>query len=460
MKLKNCLAPESRPHSLIERTLFLCPLLVLNAACLAQEAPEAKFDVAYEVECRDVTPQSLRERSDERFIEARFRISTQLLKVPEKDICQITYDICDPTNVLTVVDYLPKKDLSSDVAGTIDIVESKQISNGFNGNAGGAIGFTNGAQVSAGVSYQHSSSNSKTETYKKLPPRSLILAAGTINRSRGVDFKLKPSNQDTLEGEREFTTIFRTSNNWRAGYVEIKCTATRMEGVFTKNEATLSQRTFYVGLFLEGDDEGRWAAHNLARVYEQYGATLTKGFRIGKTDSLNPQTINGSSRENDQNMQEYMQRVGKSRQELNEALLALARLSDSHTKTSKPQSAAEPQGEKLHELPIDLIGTWVMKSIWEADSNTWRRVESGAWAIAKSRTLTFQNGMGLMNVENILSAHAPGDSANAVIGVHASGAKGQTAFSLERGDQNIWVYEEIDPSFHVTFRARFTVSKD
>ncbi len=184
----------------------------------AAAAPRVAFDMSYTVECRDVTPEGYSSKNpDLRIVEAKFRISTRLESGREAELEELLIEITSPDQELPVVDFMPRTELDTDVAGEIEVVENREDSESTNAGLGGTVGVEYGivkaqASPSAGGGKTHVAGTK--ETYKRIPPKQLLLASGTIHRGNGVFFKLKPSTHASLEGVRECATLFVVPSDW------------------------------------------------------------------------------------------------------------------------------------------------------------------------------------------------------------------------------------------------------
>jgi len=109
-----------------------------------------------------------------------------------------------------------------------------------------------------------------------VPPKQLFLASGTTNRGHGVFFKLKPSSQASLEGQKEFVCLFIVPKDWRGDYACIACRAKGYNRSLWTRVEECGTAEVCVGLYLRGDPEARQAAKQLARAYETYRQAATK----------------------------------------------------------------------------------------------------------------------------------------------------------------------------------------
>ena len=256
-------------------TLFVLSTLQVDFALA--ETPVTAFDVSLVVECRDVTPASEREKKTERkLVEAVFKISTSVKVGIEHDLKTVVYTISDDktTKSLEVAAFIPKTELTTDVLDPIVVIE--EIDKGVSGQA--SIRYqivpsgTGQATADAGGNVHNSIKS--TVQYKKLPPKSLLVASGTENRRHAVFFKFMPNTQTTLEGERVVSVIFSVPNDWKADWVYLKCEALSA-GLFNR-KVTSGLGGFTVGLYLVGEDGGRLSAHRLVEQQQALFDELAK----------------------------------------------------------------------------------------------------------------------------------------------------------------------------------------
>jgi hypothetical protein len=115
---------------------------------------------------------------------------------------------------------------------------------------------------------------------KKLAPKSLLLASGTIDRAHGVFFTLHPSVQDSVQRTQQFVCYFDVPYEFRGDYVQITCTAVarnRTLGYPAESEQPAGTAKFNVGIYLDGDFEARRAAEQFAdRQQDLFDAQLAE----------------------------------------------------------------------------------------------------------------------------------------------------------------------------------------
>ena len=251
--------------------------MLLAACCwlatlttVGADMPRVQFDTGYTVPCRDVTPEDLDSvRSGERRVEARFRISALVLEGALPDAAQYMYQIISPLGSMQIVDYEPRTALATDVVGNVSIDKKKESSKSLGISLSGSfdqlVKGTGGADLGA--------KDTSQVRYELKPQMEVLLASGTLNRGTGAYFKLRPSADTSLEGDRTFTITFRVPADWRGDIVYLKCEAQeqRRGQLISRGAAH-----FMIALHAAGDDEVRQAAEELIHAESLLRQTVAK----------------------------------------------------------------------------------------------------------------------------------------------------------------------------------------
>jgi len=241
----------------------LAAAVVLVGTASRAEVPVVVFDVPLTSECREVTPKGFREAYQRQVIEAVFRVSPQLLTGDEKDLKRLHYEISTDQQ-MPVVSYLPSSQVATDVEGTVAIQSSSHH---------GELSFRYLILPTTGDGDVKGDLESSHAEYRRLAPKQVLLAAGTIDRGFGVYFDLKPSSQDTLQKQREFACLFEVPATWRADYVTIRCSAKGSKRGFAglvDSDVPCGSGLLCVGLYKMGDGQARAYADTLARKQQAY----------------------------------------------------------------------------------------------------------------------------------------------------------------------------------------------
>ena len=246
--------------------MFLATLLALAnfVAPAFGQVPRVVFDMPYAVSCRDVTPPEFAAANPgNKLVEVKLGISSLLQAGKEKDLAQYFIRIETPQRTMSVQDFLPKTAHEA-LQGNTTITKNSETTLSLGINITGHYQALAGTAISPGISQKHSSGIK----YDMLPPLETVTASGTILRGSGVYFKLKSSERNLLEGERDFGLVLRVPKGWRGDYLHVRCEA---EGIARGLVSSLDQqqlcgqRDFLISLYLAGDTEARRAAEGLSR---------------------------------------------------------------------------------------------------------------------------------------------------------------------------------------------------
>lgn len=246
---------------------FLASLLVLvtfSASAFA-EVPRVVFDMPYAVSCRDVTPPEFAaSNAEDKLVEVKLGISSLLQAGSEKDLAQYFIRVEVPQRTMAISDFLPKSTHEA-LQGNTTITKNSETTFSLGVNITGHYHALTGSAITPGVSQK----NGSCVKYDLLPPLETVTASGTILRGSGVYFKLKSSERNLLEGEREFALIVRVPKGWRGDYLHVRCEAEGISRGFVSSldqRLPCGQRDFLISLYLEGDSEARRAAEDLSRA--------------------------------------------------------------------------------------------------------------------------------------------------------------------------------------------------
>ena len=125
---------------------LLAMFLVGPTAGIAQAGPpRAVIDVGTTVECHDVTPPDfVAAHPQEKIIEAKFRLSVLLEEGREQDLEQLQLAIDSPQRRLRVVDFQPRTELASDLAGDVEVCNTDDTVQSLNASLGGVVAADHG----------------------------------------------------------------------------------------------------------------------------------------------------------------------------------------------------------------------------------------------------------------------------------------------------------------------------
>jgi hypothetical protein len=249
-----------------EAARWLAPvlLLVLFASMAIARPPTIEFDVAGTIAVQQLEhgDESLA-GSQEKLIAIRLRVSTLLSPQAESRVEQLVVSLESPSGNFQVVDFLPKTTLGTRLDGPIAVKTAAERNAAVDFDATGLYKCITGASLIGKFSDAHS----LHAEFRLLPPKEVVAAAGTIQRGRGVYFKLRPSSQETLEGAKEYFVVARVPAAWRGDVARIRCSAELGRSV---------QQDFLIALHLAGDTEAQARA-------EQFSAAERELRRVAAT---------------------------------------------------------------------------------------------------------------------------------------------------------------------------------
>lgn len=172
-----------------------------------------------------------------------------------------------------VVDYSPRTETASDYVGSIQVKSADEESQSF----GMAIDAAQGNLVRGHFGVDQGSKQSESLQYERHAPLHAVTAAGTIERGRGVYYKLRWTSTQVLEGEKEFKITFDVPPGFRAGLVDVSVVAigrpakrNAVVGAFSQIPVLgddagamrrLGEARFVVAVYAEGDPVARQAAN-------------------------------------------------------------------------------------------------------------------------------------------------------------------------------------------------------
>jgi len=246
---------------------------LLTASAVAGELPQVQFDTGHAAACRMVSGDDVPAAGPgEKIVEAALRVS-MLRETPGTDgrLEHVLVEITSPGRRLRVVQLDPQTELITEYEGPIAREETTTRSKSFDAGVHGEIDDLGGVidmEVKPSIGAGASRAETIKETVRRLPPKIAQLTAGTVNGGHGAFFKLTPTSQSILEGQRTFTCRFAVPADWRADWAVVRCRALgSRDDLFGSERIELcGAAEFYVGLYLGDDAEAKTAADVLARV--------------------------------------------------------------------------------------------------------------------------------------------------------------------------------------------------
>ena len=186
-------------------TLFATGMMLVCATRASERGRMAQvaFDLPSSIECRDVTTREFSlAHPQERLIEAKLRISARMISGDYANIVDFEYFVRAGMTA-RVQDYQPNTTLESTVDDDkVEITAAEE-----NAKSAGLDAHVTLRPVVLGGTFNRSAKKSESSHFKQLAAKDIVLASGTIERERGVFFRIRPSRTAALEGGREFTIV-------------------------------------------------------------------------------------------------------------------------------------------------------------------------------------------------------------------------------------------------------------
>jgi hypothetical protein len=147
--------------------------------------------------------------------------------------------------------------MQTDVFGPMQVsMDNDRVREGQIQGVGGHPGIGS----ASGYAYQHDNSHQIVHFAKK-PAMEALTASGTIERQRGVYFKMRQSTQLTLEGSRQFRIVFEVPDGWRADLLDVVIEAVGTEAGH-RRQRVLATQPFVVATYQDFDEYAGRAAAN------------------------------------------------------------------------------------------------------------------------------------------------------------------------------------------------------
>ena len=188
----------------------------------------------------------------------------------------------------TIIDYEPKTETVSETVGSVENKTSEERSRtlGF----GGSLDYAKMATIHS--TGEQSTKETHSYQFQSKGPRQTKIASSTINRGRGIHFKLARTSQQVLDGEKSFHLILEVPDTWRSGLFDLTVMATGTEKRFDWRSAQWKTRfcelrvqSFVIAIYREGDSN----AKKLAFQFAEQEQTLRSLAHSSKNGFWHPQ---------------------------------------------------------------------------------------------------------------------------------------------------------------------------
>ena len=212
---------------------------------------------------------------DSKLVDIQLDVSALFTPGDAAVVTEYTVRVVSRHEEVQVADFSPRTEMHSDIFGTMQVSTNQDR---VREAAIRGMGGYPGVGSAQGYAFYHDT-NQENVQYARKPALEMVSAAGTLERRRGVYFKVRQSSQTTLEGARPFRVVFEVPNSWRADLLDVTIEAAGFEHSGAKRARILSSERFVVAVYLENDDHAARVARNYVRQQQSlrnYAKTFAK----------------------------------------------------------------------------------------------------------------------------------------------------------------------------------------
>lgn len=259
---------NSRQLSVLFSLAITCLTVTTRAHA---DAPHVQFDIpsvaaAYPGTVPGgVTPGGPSSPSGWKTITFELRLSCIVLGSTNSPIEQCTVR-CKPRDPsLQVVDYSPKTEITSELTTPIQIKRTDEESHSVGLSLDGSYGHL----ARGNVGTDHGAKSIESVQFDRAAPLQAVVAAGTLDRGRGVYFKLRWTDTHVLEGERRFALTLSVPPDWRGELIDVSVVAEAEQRSLTSWQRELkpvATANFVVAAHMHDDPEATALAYQLAET--------------------------------------------------------------------------------------------------------------------------------------------------------------------------------------------------
>jgi len=200
---------------------------------------------------------------DPRLVSIELRLSSLIESPNVPSIKQWVVRCVPRDSVVSIADYAPRTETGSDLATPIQVKKTKEESNSTGISVNGS--YSHLTRANLGADREKRSSN--TIQFDRIAPVQAVTASGTIQRGKGVYFKLRWTATQVLEGEKTFHLTMRVPENWRVGLMDVSVVAqaeSRSMVPWERNFKTIGAANFVVALYRFGDAKAESLAQTVS----------------------------------------------------------------------------------------------------------------------------------------------------------------------------------------------------
>jgi len=209
-----------------------------------------------------------------RLVQLSLQLST-MLGPDQEPVESLRVTIRSTDEAVRVADYAPRTELRSRTSGEIEVQQTVETNKHVGLTAAGQYG----KMVEASLGGDLGQKDIETLKFKRVAPLHLVAASGTIDRGRGVCFKLRATATQVLEGDRAFMLTLAVPAAWQGGLLEVDVVAERPHRPFPgmdRESQTVGRDLFTVATFTPEDAALRAAAMKLVNAEADLRAIATE----------------------------------------------------------------------------------------------------------------------------------------------------------------------------------------
>ncbi|RMF39030.1 MAG: hypothetical protein D6753_14745 [Planctomycetota bacterium] len=240
--------------------VLICRLAVHAGSSVAEDA--VTFDLPAIVPAQEVVLSEVSLPMHRgKLVRLSLPVSTALAAGFTGRVTEYVVEIEAPNRTMQVVDFWPRNELVTTVAGNVTVEKSVQNEQ----SVGVSLLSTQSPQVKNGVNGEVAGKESVLTRYEQKPPVHQLTSSGTIQRASGVFFKFRAGPVGLADGMRDVAMLVVVPQQWRADLLEV-----RMRAVGTRHRAshelqTIGEARAWVSVYREGDWEAAAAAEHFAQ---------------------------------------------------------------------------------------------------------------------------------------------------------------------------------------------------
>lgn len=179
-------------------------------------------------------------------VSIRIRMSAQVPARTQERLDELLFQVRSGSGKMRVVDHWPRTQTVSHVQGPIDVSSTNYQQQHLSLRA---IGGSPGVGTAQG-SLQRDAVETLQRTYAEKPKLATHLSSGTLDRSSGVFWQLRPSPEQSVEGDRDYWLLCEVPRNWKGDLLEVTADAAASPGNAKPSSRQLGSRRFMVAVYL------------------------------------------------------------------------------------------------------------------------------------------------------------------------------------------------------------------